>query len=128
MNTEFQWEGHTIVVDSRPALKYLWLAGGTVVTVDGTEIGRSGGFGFVEKTVGIFSDDKGSHELILEQRSDLITLVSVPYTLQIDGQLISHGRLHINDWPLFIVGTVVIVNFICCLGLTVIAIRLFLNR
>lgn len=128
MSPEFQWEGHTIVVDSRPVLKYLWMATETVVTVDGAEIGRSGGFGLHEKTVGTFSDPQGTHKLLLEHGSDLMTVVTFPYKLQIDGKVISQGRMRMTDWPLAMVGTVVIVNLTCCLTLTVIAIQLFFNR
>lgn len=103
MGTEFQWKGHNILIQSQPSLKYLWLATETVVKVDGVEIGHSGGFGLNEKIIGNFLNNNHSSELIFEMKTDLFTLVSIPYKLQINRRIISQGRLKINDWLLFFV-------------------------
>lgn len=113
MSTKFQWEDHSILVQTQPALKYLWLATETVVSVDGVEIGRSGGFRFTERLVGNFPHGHHSSELVLEMKSDFVTLVSIPYTLMIDGGPISKGRLEIENWVLFFVPTLILTALIC---------------
>ena len=118
METEFQWEGHSISINSQPALKYLWFATETVVKVDGVEIGRSGGFRFTEKLIGQFPHNNNSSELALEMKADLITLVSIPYKLEIDGSIISQGRLKINNWILVLVPTILLIVCICCIAAT----------
>ncbi len=115
MSTEFQWEGHDIQIISQPIPKYLWMATETVAKVDGKEIGRGGGFGFTDKIRGKFGNNNPPHELALELKMDLVTLVSVPYKLQIDQNVISEGRLRIDNWPLFFIPTIVILG-ICCLS------------
>lgn len=114
MGTEFQWEGHSIQINSQPMLKYLWMATETVVKVDGVEIGRVGGFRFTEKINGTFINNDRPRELILEMKVDLITLISIPYKLQIDGNVISQGRLKINDWILFLVPIAIFTICVCC--------------
>ena len=113
MEVEFQWEGHNISINSQPALKYLWLATETVVKVDGVEIGRSGGFRITEKIIAKFPHNSNPSELVLEMKADLITLVSIPYKLEIDGSIISQGRLKINNWILSLVSTILIITCIC---------------
>ena len=109
MGTVFQWKGHNILIQSQPSLKYLWLATETVVKVDGVEIGHSGGFGFTEKIIGNFLNNNHSSELIFEMKMDLITLVSIPYKLQINRRVISQGRLKIENWLLFFVPVAILV-------------------
>jgi len=118
MGTEFQWEGHNISIDSQPALKYLWFATETIIKVDGAEIARYGGFRFTEKITGKFPHNNSSSELALEIKVDLITLVSVPYKLEIDGNMVSQGRLKINNWILFLVPTILLIACICCFAAT----------
>jgi hypothetical protein len=127
MSTTFQWEGHNIHIHTQPAPKYLWLATETVVKVDGEEIGHSGGFGFTETLTGTFPHKDHSSELVLEMKVDLITLVSIPYKLEIDGEIISQGRLEINDWPLVFVPTALLTGGLCC-PITVFLSRIFLNN
>ena len=103
MSTECQWAGHHILIRSEPAVKYLWLATETVVMVDGFEIGRSGGFRFTEKLVEKFPHNNSLSELALEMKSNLITLMSVLYKLEIEGNVISQGKLKIDNWILFFV-------------------------
>lgn len=100
MTTEFQWEGYKVSIRSRPAFKYLWMATETVALVEGVEVGHTGGFGFTENLTGTFPHGDRSSRLTLEIKADLITLVSVPYELAIDGSRVSQGRLKIDDWPL----------------------------
>ncbi len=114
MSTEVQWEGHNISIRSQPAIKYLWLAAETVVMIDGVEIARSGGFRFNEKLVEKFPHNNSSSELALEIKVDLITLVSVPYKLEIDDNVISQGRLKIDNWILFFVPTILLIACLCC--------------
>ena len=113
MSTIFQWEGHRILVHTQPAPKYLWLATETIVSVDGVEVGRSGGFGFSETLGGRFSHNDHASELVLEMKTDLVTLVSIPYTLFVDKEVISQGRLEIDDWILFLVPTILLTS-VCC--------------
>jgi len=96
--------------------RYLWLATETVVKIDGGEIGRSGGFRFTEKLIGKFPHNNGLSELALEMKVDLITLVSIPYTLEIDGNIISQGRLKINNWALFLIPTTFLGTCVCCVS------------
>ena len=114
MSTEVQWEGHNISIRSQPEIKYLWLATETVVMVDDVEIGRSGGFRFNENFVEKFPHNNSFSELALEIKVDLITLVSVPYILKIDGDVISQGRLRIDNWILFFVPTILLIACLCC--------------
>jgi len=120
MDTEFQWEGHNIQINCMPALKYLWMATETIVRVDDVEIGRAGGFRFTDKISGNFNNHGHPSELVLEMKVDIITLASVPYTLTINGNLISQGRLKINNWPLFFAPTAIISACACCPGAMII--------
>jgi hypothetical protein len=113
MSTEFQWEGHNIQIVCQPMPKYLWMATETVAKVDDREVCRGGGFGFTDKIRGKFGNNDLSHELALELKMDVVTLVSVPYKLQIDENVISEGRLRIDNWPLFFIPTIVILG-VCC--------------
>jgi hypothetical protein len=113
VETDFLWEGHSIQIDTRPALKYLWMATETVVNVDGVEIGRIGGFRFTEKMSGEFIHNNNPCQLVLDIKVDLITLVSVPYQLSVDGGIISRGRLRIEDWPLFLVPLAILTVGLC---------------
>lgn len=114
MDTEFQWEGHNIQINCLPKLKYLWMATETTVRVDDVEIGRVGGFRFTDRISGKFSHHGHPSELVLEMKVDIITVASVPYTLTIDGNVISQGRLKIKNWPLFFVPTAITSACICC--------------
>jgi hypothetical protein len=114
MSTELQWEGHNISIRSEPALKYLWSATETVVMVDGVELGRTGGFRFNEKLTGRFPHQNASSEFALDIKVDLITLVSVPYQLEVDGKIVSQGRLKIDNWILFLVPTIILIACACC--------------
>jgi hypothetical protein len=115
MSTKFQWQGHNIQINTRPSPKYLWLATETVVKVDGEEIGHSGGFGFTETLIGTFPDNDHSSELALEMKVDLITLASIPYKLVVDGEIISQGRLEIDDWILCLLPTIPLTSCLGCL-------------
>ena len=68
----------------------------------------------MERIVGSFPHDQYSSKLMLEMKADLITLVSVPYTLTIDGTVISQGRLKITDWALTVLSTSVLCSTLCC--------------
>lgn len=125
MSTEFQWEGHSIIIHTQPSSKYLWMATETVARVDGIEIGRSGGFGFTETLIGTFPHGDRSSELALELKVDLITFASIPYKLAVDGEVISQGRLQIDDWILFLLPIIPLASCLCCL--TTILISMLFN-
>ena len=114
MSVEFQWENHNIEINSKPLLKYLWLATETTVKVDDMEIGRAGGFRLKEQIRGQFNHNNRPVELILDIKADLITLISVPYKLQVDGNILSQGRLKVNDWQLFLVPMAIFISCACC--------------
>jgi hypothetical protein len=113
MGQEFYWEGHHIVIHSEPALKYLWAATETVVKVDDVEIGRAGGFRFTERLGGNFPHKNNSSKLALEMKTDLITLASIPFKLEIDGNIIAQGRLRIDDWILIFVPLAILITGMC---------------
>ncbi len=114
MDTEFHWESHNIKIDSQPGLKYLWMATETVVKVDDVEISRVGGFRFTDRITGKFIHNDHACEFVLAMKVDLITLVSVPYEFQIDGNIISQGRLKIKNWPLAFVTPAIFAACVCC--------------
>ena len=98
MSTQVVWNGHHIQLYSMPSPKYLWFATETAILIDGVKVAHSGGFKFNEKASGSFLHKGRSHEVSLEMKSDLVTLISIPYKLQIDGETIAQGRLDIDNW------------------------------
>lgn len=103
MGVEFQWRDHVISVHTQPSPKYLWLATETVLIIDGEKIGRSGGFGLTERITGRIRGKRRASEIVLETKAGLFTLVSIPYTLWINGKVVSQGDLRIDRWFLFFV-------------------------
>ncbi len=100
-DTEIQWEGHKILINCRLSPKYLWLATESIVKVDDIEIARGGGFLRTDKLKGTFLHNNHLCELYLEAKSDSRSILDGPYKLYIDGNLISEGRLVVdNNWLL----------------------------
>ena len=114
MSTKLQWNGHNIQINLIPSPKYLWFASETILLVDGIEVARSGGFKLSSKIISKFLDKDRSVEICLELKSDIVTLVSVPYKLQIDGDTIAQGRADIDNWISTLVIAVMICSFIAC--------------
>ena len=123
MVTELQWEEHRIRLHCQPMAKYFWLATETVMLVDDEEIGRVGGFRFTEKIEGEFnSDNNETNNIVLDIKVDLLTLISVPYKLFIDGEIVSDDRLNIDNWYLFLIPTILFVMLTLCACVTGVAI------
>lgn len=96
MATTLEWEGHRIELRCFLSPRYVFMAGESVVLVDGKPAGRAGGFRFAESAAGTFEHDGNPTRIEFEVRNGFFTSARADYVLRIGGKPVSQGKVAIG--------------------------------
>lgn len=124
----FSWKGHTFIIQSKVASKYLFLASTETIYMDGKLVMEFGGFNFKTKREITITDCEGiDHVLEFHCRSIIDTWL--PISIRIDGDIIYTGGVQTKGillsiliyFPIFFV---LFIAILCSLNLITISLSL----
>jgi hypothetical protein len=122
MSEAISWHGSTVDVQARCVPRFLWTTASIDVFLDGRCILQTGGqLKITGSHSATFTHSNLTHSTKLSWQRTGFSF-SFPYELEIDSVSVAKARVHIRNWPLMLVGGVLLA------GMVILVLRLIFPR
>ncbi len=95
----FNWNGNTIIIESRLSKKYLFIATESIVYLNGEPVINPGGLNLRDRGSFEFKDTEGKMHTLEFDGGGVTSFTWVPFTIRIDGEIVYKGASKLkNPW------------------------------